>query len=278
MNDDVTVVIACFNYGVYLQEAVASALDQQEGPPHVIVVDDGSTDALTRTVLDDLPAGVTVIRQPNAGPSVARNTGLRAAETPYLLTLDADDRLVPDALTRLRRALDIDPALGFSYGTASFFGAWEGDLVFPPYDPYKLLYRHIIGLTALMRRELLDSVGGFDPSFPAYEDWEFWVHALAEGWQGRKLDAVTFMYRRHGSATVHFEGRPRYRETYRRLRAKHAALYSRAGRSRLAASSDLGPIGRAVYRWWWGARPLPARVEGALQALLWRPGRTGRDA
>lgn len=278
MNDDITIVIACFDYGAYVQEAVASALDQEGGRPRVIVVDDGSSDPETLRVLAQLPEGVELIRQENAGPAAARNTGLRAARTSFLLVLDADDRLAPDALARLRGPLADEPGLGFSYGVVRFFGAWDGELVFPPYDPYKLLYRHIIGITALMRRELFESVGGFDPGFSAYEDWEFWVHALARGWQGRKVDAVTLMYRRHGGTTVHFEGRPRYRETFRRLRGKHAELYSRDGRARLAQLSDLSAGGRFVYRWWWGARPLPAWLESALQAVLWRPRRGTREA
>ena len=270
-NDDITVVITCFNYGSFLPEAVASALDQAGGRPRVLVVDDGSTDPVTLSAIDRLPAGVDLIRQENGGLSVARNTGLHAAQSPYLIALDADDRLLPDALQRLRAPLDNDPQLGFSYGWSEFFGNWEGTLKFPPYDPYKLLYRHIVGSTALLRRELFEDVGGFDPTFTAYEDWEFWVHAMAHGWRGRSIDEVTLLYRRHGR-TMFVDARARYRFWYRRLREKHAELYDQKGRSQLAAESDLGALGRAVYRWWWGARPLPARVEGALQSLLWRSG------
>jgi GT2 family glycosyltransferase len=268
MNDDITVVIACFNYGAYLTEAVASALEQRGGTPRVTVVDDGSTDPKTLRVLGQLPEEVTLIRQENAGLSAARNAGLRAAGTRYLIVLDSDDRLTPDALSHLRRPLDEDPALGFSYGITRFFGAWQGTLTFPPYDPYKLIYRHIIGSTALMRRELFERLGGFDTTFPRYEDWEFWVNALAHGWRGRRIEEVTFLYRRHGR-TMNADARSQYRRWYRQLRDKHPELYSRAGRNRLAAESSLGPSGRAVYRWWWGARPLPARVEGALHTLLW---------
>ncbi len=269
MNDDITVVITCFNYGAYLPEAVASAIEQEGGEPRITVVDDGSTDPRTLRALEELPDRVTLIRQANAGPSAARNAGLRAADTPYLIVLDADDHLVPAALALLREPLDRDPGVGFSYGLARFFGDWEGDLRFPPYDPYKLLYRHIIGLTALMRRELFEQTGGFDAQISAYEDWDFWLGALGKGWRGQNIDAVTLMYRRHGS-TNYTGARAQYRKSYRLLRRKHRDLYAPAGRRRLAAESDLGAAGRAVYRWWWGARPLPARVEGALQALLWR--------
>ena len=81
--------------------------------------------------LERLPRRRELIRQANAGLSAARNAGLRAADTPYLIVLDADDRLAPAALSLLRKPLDRDPRLGFTYGIAQFFGEWEGSLRFP---------------------------------------------------------------------------------------------------------------------------------------------------
>jgi GT2 family glycosyltransferase len=203
--------------------------------------------------------------------AAARNTALRLVSTRYALVLDADDLLVSDALQRLREPLDAEPALGFSYGIMRFFGAWDGVLKMPRYDPYRLLFRHNIGSTALIRREVVEAVGGYDPAFSGYEDWEFWLHALERGWQGRRVEEVTLLYRRHGT-TRNLGARLRYRAIFRQLRDKHAALYGRAGRRRLQAESDLNSAGRFVYRWWWGRRPLPARVELALQSIFWRPG------
>jgi glycosyltransferase involved in cell wall biosynthesis len=270
VNDDITVIITCFNYGDFLAEAVASALEQEGGAPRVVVVDDGSTDPRTLLALERLPPRVRLVRQANAGVASARNNGLALVETEYGLVLDADDRLSPDALILLREPLRHDPKLGFSYGIMRFFGAWEGELTMPGYDPYRLLYRHNIGSSALVRRELLDDVGGYDPAFAGYEDWEFWLHALARGWRGRRVDAVTLHYRRHG-ATRHSGARPQYRASFRQLRRKHHALYARANRRRLAAESHLSLPARWLYRWFWGWRPLPAQVELAIQSLLWRP-------
>ena len=268
-NDDVTVVITCFNYGSFLAECLQSVLSQQGGEPRVIVVDDGSTDARTLAELQHLPPRVQLVRQANAGVAEARNAGLRQVTTRYALAIDADDRLAAGALQRLRGVLESDPALGFSYGVMCFFGAWQGVLRMPPYDPYRLLYRHNIGTAALIRRELFEDVGGYDTAFAGYEDWEFWLHALARGWRGRRAEQVTLLYRRHGS-TRHLSARPRYRSTFRQIRRKHAALYTRAGRRRLRAESDLGSGGSLLYRWWWGWRPLPARLELAIQSSLWR--------
>ncbi len=268
-NDDVTVAITCFNYGAFLPAAVESALAQEGGEPRVIVVDDGSSDPETLCELERLPPRVQLLRQANKGVAAARNAALVQAATPFVLVLDADDRLMPGALTLLRGPLESDPQLGFAYGLMRFFGAWDGVLRLPPYDPYLLLYRHNIGSTALMRRALVEDIGGFDPSFSGYEDWEFWVHALARGWPGRRIEQVTLLYRRH-EPSRHHSARHAYRRTFRQLRAKHAELYARDGRRRLAVESDLGPVGRLVARLWWGWRPMPGRLELALQSLLWR--------
>lgn len=268
-NRDVTVVITCFNYGAFLAESVNSALAQQGGEPQVTVVDDGSTDASTIAQLERLPPQVQLIRREHTGVAEARNAALRHVRTPYTLMLDADDLLVADALHRLRQPLDGDPTLGFTYGPMRFFGAWEGVLRLPPYDPYRLLFRHNIGATALVRREVFDDVGGYDPAFRGYEDWELWLHALARGWYGRRVEGVTLLYRRHAAARSS-SVRRHYRHTYRQMRRKHASLYTRAGQRRLREESDLGRAGRLAYRWLWGARPVPARLELALQSALWR--------
>jgi glycosyltransferase involved in cell wall biosynthesis len=269
-NADITVLVTCFNYGAFLAESVQSALVQDGGEPLVIVVDDGSTDAHTLAELERLPPQVELVRQANAGVAAARNEALRRVQTRYALALDADDKLAEGALRALRAPLQADPAIGFSYGLIGFFGAWQGVMKLPPYDPYGLLFRHSIGPSALVRRELFEDVGGYDPLFRGYEDWELWLHALQCGWRGRRVEEVTHLYRRHGP-TRHHDARANYRPIFRQLRGKYPELYSRAGRRRLGAQSGLSPAGRFVYRWWWGMRPLPARVELALQSALWRP-------
>ena len=136
-------------------------------------------------------------------------------------------------------------------------------MTMPPYDPYKLLYRHTIGTTCLMRRELVAAVGGFDAAFGGYEDWEFWLHALEKGWHGRRVEEITFEYRRHGSTKLTGD-RLEYRLWFKRLRDKHADLYARRRRA--------GPRVRPVAR---GPRRLSlvvgrtshARARRALAAL-----------
>ena len=178
-NADVTAVIANFNYGGFLLEAVESLRRQAGGPPRIVVVDDGSSEPASLTALDALEAdGIEVVRQDNRGVCLARNAGLAHVQTPYWLVLDADDRLAPDALATMRALLEADPSIAFAYGYMRFFGDMSGVVRFPDYDPYQLLYRHTIGLTALARRSVFEATGGYDPGFEHYEDWELWLNAL----------------------------------------------------------------------------------------------------
>jgi glycosyltransferase involved in cell wall biosynthesis len=269
MASEITAVVTCFNYGAFVGEAVRS-LAEQSVPADIVVVDDGSTDDATHAALDRLEgAGHRVVRQENSGVCVARNAGFEHASTPYVVFLDADDRLAPGALEALLGALEAAPeSIGFAYGHQRFFGDLDAEFRFPPYDPFRLLYRHLIGPTALTRREVLIDTGGYDPGFGLYEDWEIWVNALAHGWRGIRVDAVTHEYRRKEGSKL---GRDRrsYRAFRRQLRAKHRELFAR--RRELAAESDLGAGGRAAYRFFWGPRPLPAALEAAAHRRLWRP-------
>ena len=266
-HDDVTVVIPCFDYGRFLPEAVESALQQDGGPPHVVVVDDGSTELGTLQVLDRLPPEVALHRQRNAGPAAARNAGAALTDTPYLLMLDADDRLRSGALRVLRQPLEADPQLGFSYGFAEFFGDWSGRLNFPEYDPYRLLYRSIVSATSLLRREAFDAAGGYDSAVPGYEDWDLYLSALSQGWRGTRVPEVVLSYRRHRGSRVSSD-RADYRRRYRAIRAKHAPLYRQA--RTLGARSGLGPLGRLAYRTIWAWRPVPAWLENVVYGRLFR--------
>ena len=270
---DVAAIVTCFNYGRFLSEAVESLRTQAGGKPRVIVVDDGSTEPATHAAVDALPSDVEVVRQANAGVCAARNEGVRRADTPYVLLLDADDRLAPGALSAMYSILDRRPDLGFVYGHQRFIGDWAATMRLPQYDPYRLLYRHLIGPTALTRIEVMQDTGGYDAAFDHFEDWELWLNALAHGWRGVRADLVTHEYRRHGDSKLSADRR-RYRVSRRQMKEKHAHLF--ACRRALARESSLGVLGRAIYRAYWGPRPVPAAVEASVyRALFRRRGRAG---
>lgn len=108
-----SVVVPAYNYAHTLSRAVCSVLPQLDATAaELLVIDDGSTDD-TRAVLDNLrvQAGskMRVIHKENGGPASARNLGIAQTRGRFLLFLDADDELMPDALQRLAEHVDQNP-------------------------------------------------------------------------------------------------------------------------------------------------------------------------
>jgi glycosyltransferase involved in cell wall biosynthesis len=175
----VSIVIPCHNQARFLGEAIASALGQTHAPIEVIVVDDGSTDG-TAGIAAKFSPRVTCLRQRNRGAPRARNAGLSRARGDLLLFLDADDRLLPDAVAAGVEALAQHPEWAFVSGHVRLIacdGTVEGT---PPQDHaggnqfLALLRANYIWTpgAVLYRRAALASSGPFEPSARASADYE----------------------------------------------------------------------------------------------------------
>ncbi len=224
----VTIVVPCYNQGAFVREAVASA--QRQTYPHVgcIVVDDGSTDALTVQTLAQLAyEGVHVLRQENRGLSAARNAGIRASDTPFFVPLDADDRLRTTFVERLMPLLQRDARLGYAYSHAHLFGARRRVWRCPAYEPRRLLLHSLSTATAVVRRSAFDDVGGYAEDLRlGYEDWDFWLALLEAGYHGRCLPRILFEYRQHAPGQSMLGRLAAHRaELVQRMIAHHADLY-----------------------------------------------------
>ncbi|HEU5013009.1 MAG TPA: glycosyltransferase family A protein [Roseiflexaceae bacterium] len=199
----VSVIIPCYNYARFLPDAVASVLAQSSTAWEVLIVDDGSTDD-TLIVAQQLQtvAPIRLLRQPNGGPSAARNTGACHARAPLLLFLDADDMLAPEALQRMVKALHDAPDASFVSGAFQVFG--NDNVYWPglPVDLATLALDNTVLPAALVRRTAWEAVGGFDPAIQLYEDWDFWLRIVVKGGRGIVLPETLLYYRRHGPSLM----------------------------------------------------------------------------
>ena len=122
-----SVVIPAYNYASTLRRAVTSVTKQLKLNHELIVIDDGSTDdtpALVAQLEKETPKQVRYIRKPNGGPSSVRNTGIRKALGTYLIFLDADDELLPDALEKLESHISTHPETRMVIG--GHVSVWAG--------------------------------------------------------------------------------------------------------------------------------------------------------
>lgn len=258
----VSVVIICYNHGHFLAEAIESVLEQTIGDVELIVVDDGSTDD-TPAVAARYPS-IRYLRQRNQGMSAARNAGLRVSRGRYVSFLDADDRLLPEALTEGAICLREHPECAFVSGRYRMITA-DGEPI--PTDPppdvpedhYRvLLERNYIGMhaTVLFRKEALESVSGFDRSMRACDDYEIYLR-IARHRPVYCHDRTVAEYRCHGANTS-LNWRLMLRSTLRPLRAQWRHV---KGNTELEAAYRKG-----VLHWQrrYG-RPLLVEILGSLR-------------
>jgi GT2 family glycosyltransferase len=271
VSPELSIVIPTCNDAALLVEALASVEQCQPRDCEVLVLDDGSSDPESLRVLERLKSvGYTVLRQPNAGLSAARNALIRRARGRLILPVDADNRLLPGFIEQARKALAADPGLAIVYGDRKLFGAASETLRVPDFDLARMVDQNFIDACAIFRRKVWEDVGGFDEGLRGFEDWEFWLHAGQRSWRFAHLPEAQFEYRvRPGSLLSHCNtrrGRWRFR---RHLLRKHPDLLTRLLPQPLRkfvsdrsppADSAVGPSGLArlllnTYWLWTWFRP-----------------------
>ena len=211
----VSVLIPCYKYGHFLEDAVASVLDDQAGVDvRALIIDDASPDDsadMARKIAARDPRVEVTVHPVNKGNIATFNEGLLEwADGDYCVLVSADDRLTPGALQRARDLLDAHPGAGFVYGHALWFmtaphcrrpGQSAGlvGLAWP--DVARTSFRQgenpITSPEVVMRTSLLKSVGGFDARLPHAADMELWLRLAANADVGFIRGVDQAYYRLH---------------------------------------------------------------------------------
>jgi glycosyltransferase involved in cell wall biosynthesis len=203
----VSVIIPCYNGEAFLKEAIESALEQSYPWVEVIVVDDGSTDS-SPEIAQKLP--VRYIRQPNRGLTASRNLGVWESRGSYIVFLDADDRLKPDAIETGLRVLAERPECAMAVGDHLFVSEDGSHLANSRKEclaasHYEALLRsNFIEMisSVVFRRCVLDEVGGFNTDLRVAEDYELYLR-IAREYPICSHPTVVAEYRRHHENASH---------------------------------------------------------------------------
>lgn len=214
----VSIVTPCHNAEAFVGETIESVLAQTHGAVEQIIVDDGSTDGSWEVIQRYVAAHPERVRamrlSGNRGGCHARNRGIADARGEFMMFLDADDILSPDALAALVEAAgarrDALAVCDWVY-ISEVDGEWvetERNAAFPPADPDAALRGWLDGSAwvptsaLLWPRAVLERTGGWDESLARNQDGDITMRALAGGAPVVRATHGKGVYRLHGAARI----------------------------------------------------------------------------
>ena len=236
----VSVVINFLDEARFLQEAVDSVFAQTHADWELLLVDDGSTDGsvrIARLAAEQHPGRVRYLEHPNhanLGTSAARNLGIRHARGKFIAFLDGDDVWLPRKVDRQLALMRAHPDVGMVYGTTQLWHSWTrevldagrdltpdlGVVLDEPLDGptfvVRMLRRQALSpcvCSMFLRREVVDSVGGFDAAFRGMYDDQAFVAKICLSTSILASGECWDRYRQHAdscyaAATATGEGKP----------------------------------------------------------------------
>jgi glycosyltransferase involved in cell wall biosynthesis len=286
----VSVVIPTYNCATYVNRTIDSVIAQTSWNWELVVLDDGSTDGTAELAgsYAARDARIRVVRTPNGGVARARNRGFAATDprSEFVTFLDHDDRWLPGTLETMTNVLYDRPDLVSVYGLARCIDSddqpvpgddlvdrmrerfeYRGRRLVPigPREPttFAGLVHHNYPLTPglhLVRRNVIDVVGGFDPAAVPADDWDMAVRIARIGPIGF-LDRVVLEWRRH--ADVFSAQSPGWRRAFYHVRAKtYLAPQNTPDQTRLARTAYLSPARESLSVAWSRLRDRQIRTSG----------------
>jgi len=196
-SDLVSVVIPCYNHGKYIDDAVNSILSQTFKNIEIIIVDDGSDESETMSILHNLDAPNTrVYHKANGGPASARNYGIEKSSGEFILTLDSDDKFAPTFVEKALNVLNNQPTTGMvTCFTKRYCNKHVSYAELEGGDIDNFLIKNQANASLLYRYQCWEEAGGYDEKISGFEDWEFFINVTKRGWTVHSIPEYLFHYR-----------------------------------------------------------------------------------
>jgi len=201
---DISIVITTFNYERYLEECLASCIDQDfcDLEYEIIVVDDGSTDDTNKILSQSLPPNVRTYRIENSGIEKASNYGFLKSKGDYIVRVDADDVLLPTYVATMEEYLTEQHGFFYSnYEVLNHNGNVIRAFELPEFDCKEIHQRgDFLATGTLVKSELIKRLNGYRAVVinSGLENYEFILKLIHLGVVGRHVPQTLFGYRRHG--------------------------------------------------------------------------------
>jgi CMP-N-acetylneuraminic acid synthetase len=201
-NPLITVYITNYNYEAFIQQSIESVLNQTYQDFELFIIDDGSTDN-SKEIIEYYRDNekVTIIYQQNKGLNITNNVAMRASNGKYLMRLDADDFLEPQALDKMSTVLENDLELGLvfpDYFYIDLDGNKTGQEKRHNFNKEVSLYdQPAHGACTMIRLAFLKKLGGYNESFTCQDGYDLWIKFITH-YKVTNINEPLFSYRRHG--------------------------------------------------------------------------------
>ena len=226
----VSVIIPTYNRAEKLHKSISSVLAQTYTDFELLIIDDGSTDHTDEVVNSFADTRIRYVKMPqNGGASAARNEGIRLAEGTWVAFHDSDDVWRPEKLERQMEYAECRTDFCAVYCSYLMYkdeeifrvpnDTWDGELEGDLFVP--LLKRNSIGApTLLVKKSILEEIGGFDTSFKSLEDWELALRIAEKYRIGYVPEVLVEAYMSAGGVSsnvgAYYEARCKMISLYRR--------------------------------------------------------------
>jgi len=246
-----SVITPVYNLEGYVGGCIGSVLGQTLHDLELVIVDDGSTDETSAVVAQYAASDSRVrgFRGPNRGVSHARNVAMQHARGRYFAFLDGDDRWEPSFATTLVGLLERRPEFAVVVGNALSVGGsvLDGHPVLPwPDEAREIGFVDMIErdnsvfIMSVFRREVFETIGGFNEALSRSEDYEFWMRAAAAGFRFvTHPEPLGRYHRRLGSSSS---------DSAAMFESMMKVLASARGFRHRARADELGAIDRKLER------------------------------
>lgn len=233
----ISIIITCFNYGKYLDEAIKSVENQSFRDWELIIIDDCSTEQFTKDFIKNLDYyycnnkyllnRLTVIQNKvNKKLSASRNIASKKAKGDYILFLDADDKLHQDCLKNMLEAynrLHTFDIIGSGYQE---FGK-SNQIKINQFDKLSICIENQLPISFLMKRSFFKKIGGFrENMIHSLEDHDFILKVVENGYKIHIIQKpLLFVRKQESSMLTDFIKSPKMRETQELLVKNNYKLF-----------------------------------------------------
>lgn len=197
----ISVVITNFNYGKYISGAIKSVLSQTYKNYEILIIDDGSTDDISKKVITKFtkkyPGKISAHFLKHQGIVPVRNHALSNFKGSFLVFLDADDLLPEDYLQNMIEEAEYGN-FDVVYADLHNFGASHKLQHMPEFNRSQMLNRNIVNMSSLIRSSVIGE-NRFDPYLNdrKFEDWDFFLGLMFKGAKFSKCSSTYLKYRLH---------------------------------------------------------------------------------